>query len=166
MLGLLLNASVSWAQILPPQPPTDIIIVQVNIITPENGQVVGSDCFRLDPTTGAFTSDVFSAQGVPNGFWNAVSVQDQPSLFTAFITALGASSDGQPIAFTTSYGGIIDFVGQLNGIVVGAIIDSAGTRYAYQGQITPNCSVPPSGLSAQEQAPVSPLEALQRGYGD
>ena len=169
LLGLLLTAPLSWAQIPPPPtpPPTGIIILQVDIIAPESGQVVNSDCFRLDPTTGTFTSDLFSAQGAPNGFWNAVSVQEgQPALFTAFITALGASSDGQPVAFTVSYGGVLDLVGQLGGIGVGAIIDSAGTPYAYQGQITPNCSVPPSGLSAQEQAPASPLEALRRGYGD
>jgi len=167
LLGLLLTAPLSWAQTPPPPtpPPTDIIILQVDIIAPESGEVVNSDCFRLDPTTATFTSDFFSAQGAPNGFWNAVSVQEgQPSLFTAHITALGASSDGQPVAFTVSYGGVLDFVGQFGGL--GPIIQSDGTPYVYQAQINPNCSVPPPGLSAQGNAPSSPLEALRRGYGD
>jgi hypothetical protein len=99
LLGLLLTASLSWAQLPPPPPPppTGIIIFQVTIIAPESGQVDASDCFRLDPTTGAFTSDVLSGQGFPNGFWYAFSLeQDLPSLFTAHVTAIATSSDGQP----------------------------------------------------------------------
>jgi len=164
-LGLLLTASLSWAQLPPPTPPTptDIIILQVSIIAPESGEVVDADCFRLDPTTGSFTSDIFSALGGPSGFWYALTVQQgQPSLFSAHLTALGESSDGQPVAVTISYGGILDLVGQLGGL--GAIVSSDGTPFAYQAQITPNCSIPPPSPSAQESAPLSPLEALQRGY--
>jgi hypothetical protein len=49
-LGLLLTASLSWAQLPPPTPPppTDIIILQVSIMAPESGEVVDADCFRLD----------------------------------------------------------------------------------------------------------------------
>jgi hypothetical protein len=170
-LGLLLTASLSWAQLPPPTPPptppppTGIIILQVSIIAPESGEVVGADCFRLDPTTGSFTSDVFSARGGPSGFWYALTVQQgQPALFTAHLTALGESSDGQLVPVTISYGGILDLVGQIGGL--GPVIDSDGTPYVYQAQITPDCSVPPPSPSAQGDAPSSPLEALQRGYGN
>ena len=163
-LGLLLTASWSWAQFPPPSPAATIIL-QVTIIAPESGEVVNVDCFRLDPTTGSFTSDFFGAQGIPSGFWYALSVQQgQPALFTAHLTALLTSSDGQLVPFTISYGGILDLVGQLGGI--GAIVSSDGTPYAYQGQITPNCSVPPPNLSAQGTDPLSPSEALRRGYGN
>jgi hypothetical protein len=59
--------------------------------------MVDSDCFRLDHTTGAFSSNASSAQSMLNGFWYAYSLQQaQPALFTAHMTALATSSDGQP----------------------------------------------------------------------
>jgi hypothetical protein len=169
LLGLLLTASLSWAQLppTPTPPPTGIIIFQVTIIAPESGQAAGSDCFRLDPTTGAFTSDFFSAQGLPSGFWYAFSLeQGQPSLFTAHVTALATSSDGQPLPFAVSYGGILDLQGPNGG--VGSIVYSDGTPYAYQAQINPSCALPPPSPAAQGKAPSSssrPLETLL-GYGN
>jgi hypothetical protein len=169
LLGLLLTASQIWAQLPPPPPPppTGIIIFQVTIITPETGQADASDCFRLDPTTGAFTSDVLSGQGLPNGFWYAFSLeQGQPSLFTAHVTAIGTSSDGQPVPFAVSYGGILDLQGQNGG--VGAIVFSDGTPFSYQAEMAPNCAVPPPSSAAQEKAPSSfsnSLETLLGGYG-
>ena len=82
---------------MPTPPSTGVTVLQVNLITPESGEVVDSDCFRLDHTTGAFSSNASSAQSMLNGFWYAYSPQQaQPALFTAHMTALATSSDGQP----------------------------------------------------------------------
>ena len=159
LLGLLLSASVSLAQIggvtpsQPPNPnPSSVVSLEVSIITPENGQGVARDCFRLNNETGAFRSDVLSANGFPDGFWYAVGTQGQSTaLFTAHMSALAASSDGQPVPFTVSFGGILDQNGGM-----GAIVQSDGTPLAYQAQVNPNCSV--------STAPAARSGALQ-GYG-
>jgi hypothetical protein len=144
LLGLLLAASLSWAQLgggKPPQPPTpppsSELVFAASIITPENGQVVDQDCFRLNTETGAFRADALSAQGIPDGYWNAVGAQDQSTaLFTAYMTALAAADDGQPVAVTIALGGAM---GQNGG--AGAIVISDGTPLAYQVQVDPSCTV-------------------------
>jgi hypothetical protein len=151
----------------PPPPPTGVTSLQVSIISPQSSQVVDSDCFRLDAATGVFTSDLLSALGWPNGFWYAVSFQpDQPALFTAHLTALGTSNDGQPMPLTISYGGFLD---QDGGIGAGAIVFSDGTPFAYQAQVNPNCSLPPPSLAVEGRAPSifsSHLGEALRGYRD
>jgi hypothetical protein len=104
LLGLLLSAPLSWAQLgggNPPQPPTPTpppsseLVFAASIITPKNGQVVDQDCFRLNTETGAFRADALSAQGIPDGYWNVVGAQDQSTaLFTAYMTVLAAGDDG------------------------------------------------------------------------
>jgi hypothetical protein len=173
LLGLLLTASLSWAQLPPPPPPTPppppptgTIIFEVIIIAPESGQVAGADCFRLDPTTGAFTSDTLSAQGLPSGFWFGYSLeQGQPALFTAHVTAIATSSDGQTVPFAVSWGGILDLQGANGG--VGSIVFSDGTPFAFQAQMNPSCAVPPPSPAAQGRAPsdFSRHLELYRGYG-
>jgi hypothetical protein len=133
LLGLLFTAPLSWSQ------TTGVTILQVSIIAPESGAVVDSDCFRLDHTTGAFTSDVASAQGAPTGVWYAYSdQQDLSALFTAHVTL--PPTAGQPMPNTISYGGVLD---QNGGIGAGAIVFSDGTPFAYEAQVNPNCSLPP-----------------------
>ena len=56
---------------MPTPPSTGVTVLQVNLITPESGEVVDSDCFRLDHTTGAFSSNASSAQSMLDGFWYA-----------------------------------------------------------------------------------------------
>ena len=171
MLGLLLTASLSLAQVptppptTPPPAPTNTIF-EVAIIAPESGQVAGADCFRLDPTTGAFTSDTLSAQGLPSGFWFGYSLeQGQPALFTAQVTAIATSSDGQTVPFTVSFGGILDLQGANGG--VGSIVFSDGTPYAFQALMNPSCTLPPPNPAAQRKAPSGSSHPLESdlGYG-
>jgi hypothetical protein len=168
LIGLLLTASLSWGQLPPPTPPppTGPIIFEVTIIVPETGQAGGGDCFRLDPTTGAFTSDVLSGQGLPSGFWYGFSLEPgQPYLFTAHVTAIATSSDGQTVPFTVSYGGVLDLEGVNGGI--GSIVFSDGTPYAFQAQMNPGCAVPPPSPAAQGKAPsdFSRHLELYQGHG-
>jgi hypothetical protein len=166
LLGFLFTVSLSWAQLPPPPPPPPTIIFEVIIIEPESGQAAGADCFRLDTTTGAFTSDTLSAQSLPSGFWFGYSLeQDQPSLFTAHVTAIATSSDGQTVPFTVSYGGVLDLQGANGG--VGAIVFSDGTPYAFQAQMNPGCAVPPPSPAAQRKAPSGSAHPLESdlGYG-
>jgi hypothetical protein len=152
LLGLLLAAPLSWAQIgaVPPAPPSiGFIIWQVNYIDPASNELFDRDCLRMDRATWTFTSDRFNAQ---RGFWYAAG---QPDLFfTAHITV-----DGQPVPLTISYGGLLDPNG---GITTGTLVSSNGTeityKVAYVAQVNPNCSLPSS--------PSQLLEEVLRGYGN
>jgi len=132
LFGLLLAAPLSWSQ------TPNITILQVSIIAPESGQVIDSDCFRLDHITGNFTSDLFSSQGASNGVWYAYDQLDLPSLFTAHVNL--PPTAGQAGPNTVSYGGVLDLTG---GVGAGAIVQSDGTPLAYEAQVNPNCSLPP-----------------------
>lgn len=138
LLGLLLAAPLSWSQ------TPDVTILQVSIIAPESGEIIDSDCFRLDPITGAFTSDLLSTQGASNGVWYAYDQQDLPALFTAHVNL--PPTAGQAVPNTVSYGGVLDLNG---GIGAGAIVQSDGTPLAYEAQVNPNCSLPPPNPAAQ-----------------
>jgi hypothetical protein len=126
LFGLLLAAPLSWSQ------TTDVTILQVNIIAPESGQVIDSDCFRLDHITGNFTSDRLSTQGASNGVWYAYDQLDLPSLFTAHVNL--PPTAGQAGPNTVSYGGVLDLIG---GMGAGAIVQSDGTPLAYEAQVNP-----------------------------
>jgi hypothetical protein len=132
LLGLLLAAPVGWSQ------PTDVTILEASIIAPESGEIIDSDCFRLDHITGAFTSDLSGIEGASNGVWYAYDQQDLPSLFTAHVTLLPTA--GQAVPDTISYGGVLDLN---SGMGAGAIVRSDGTPLAYEAQVNPNCSLPP-----------------------
>jgi hypothetical protein len=139
LFGLLLAAPLSWSQ------TPNITILQVSIIAPESGQVIDSDCFRLDHITGGFTSDRFSTQGASNGVWYAYDRPDLPAaLFTAHVNL--PPTAGQPVPNTVSYGGVLDLNG---GTGAGAIVQSDGTPLAYEAQVNPNCSLPPLSPAAQ-----------------
>ena len=145
VIGLMLSAPLSWAQFggvhppqpQPPAPPqSSEIVLAASIITPEDGQVVDQDCFRLNTETGAFRADSLSAQGIPDGYWNAVSAGESTVLFTAYMTAMGTTETGQPAAVTIALGGAM---GQEGGS--GAIVISDGTPLAYHVQVDPSCTV-------------------------
>jgi hypothetical protein len=137
------------------------LVFAASIITPENGQVVDQDCFRLNTDTGAFRADALSAQGIPDGYWNAVGAQDQSTaLFTAYMTALATTADGQTVPVTISFGGAM---GQNGG--AGAIVISDGTPLAYQVQVDPGCAVSPAPTAGRAQSTLSG-QAGPRFYGN
>ena len=166
LLGLLLSAPLSWAQFggvnppqpQPPAPPQSCeIVLAASIITPEDGQVVDQDCFRLNAETGTFRADSLSAQGIPDGYWNVVSTSESTALFTAYMTAMGTTDDGQTVSVTVSRGGVMGPDGG-----AGAIVISDGTPLAYQVQMDPNCTVAtaPSTGGTALSTPSSQLGAL------
>lgn len=169
LLGLLLSAPLSWAQlggVTPPPPPTppqsSEIVFAASIITPENGQVVDQDCFRLNTETGAFRADRLSAQGIPDGYWNVVGADQSTVLFTAYMTALAATDAGQPVPVTFSFGGVMGPDGG-----AGAIVISDGTPLAYQVQMDPSCTVSTAPSTAVRSATSShPSDGAIYGYGN
>jgi hypothetical protein len=132
LLGLLLAAPLGWSQ------TTDLTILQMSIIEPESGEIINSDCFRLNHITRAFTSDLSSIEGASNGVWYAYAQPAPPALFTAHVTLLPTA--GQAVPDTVSYGGVLDLN---SGMGIGAIVRSDGTKLAYETQGNPNCSLPP-----------------------
>jgi hypothetical protein len=169
LLGLVLSAPLSWAQlggVNPPQPstptppPSSELVFAASIIAPESGQVVDQDCFRLNTETGAFRAESLSAQGLPDGYWNVVGAGESTALFTAYMTALGTTDDGQTVSVTISFGGAMSQNGG-----AGAIVISDGTPLAYEVQANPNCAVP-TGSSPGGRASTSVWRLGDALYGN
>jgi len=154
LLGLLLAAPLSWAQIggvRPAKPFTDVKRLQVTLTSRnlDAGQIEVSDphCVQLNPNTWAFISDfskLFSPATSHGAWYGHNPQQGRQTFFTAHITAVVLNSGGQPVPLTISYGSFLDLD---DGIGEGDLLisDSTGVAYfraTYEVQENPNCQIP------------------------
>lgn len=131
MLALFLNATPAVAQ-------QEVLTFGADYIDQETDAIVASDCLRISLTDGLFRSDLFAAQGVPDGLWNAAGAAEG-FVLSAFMNIIVADETGQPVPFTISYGGLIDTTVST---LETAVVLSSGVRLALIGTVNPQCVLP------------------------
>ena len=134
LLLFLIPASSAFAQATP-----GVFNFEATIISPADGQVLAQDCLRLSED-GLFRTDVLSSVGFPDGLWYAAE-GSEGRVFSAFMSGLVNTEDGQTLPFTVAFGGNLDAT---DSTLEAVIVRSDGFRAIVQATAVESCQVPPS----------------------
>jgi hypothetical protein len=134
LLLFLLPASSAFAQATP-----RVFNFEATIISPADGQMIAQDCLRLSED-GVFRTDVLSSGGFPDGLWYAAE-GSEGRVFSAFMSGLINTDDGQTLPFTVAFGGNLDAT---SSTIEAVIVRSDGFRAIMQATAVESCQVPTS----------------------
>jgi hypothetical protein len=134
LLLFLLPASSAFAQATP-----RVVNFEATIISPADGQAIDQDCLHLSED-GVFRSDVLSSAGFPDGLWSAAE-GSEGLVFSAFMSTLANTDDGQTLPFTVSFGGNLDAT---SSTLEAVIVQSDGFSAIVQATAVESCQVPTS----------------------
>ena len=134
LLLFLLPASSAFAQATP-----GVFNFEATIISQADGQAIGQDCLHLSED-GVFRSDVLSSAGFPDGLWN-VAEGSEGLVFSAFMSTLANTADGQTLPFTVAFGGNLDATGST---IEAVLVQSDGGRAIVQATAVESCQAPTS----------------------